>query len=118
MHSYALGAGNTSLHSQLGEKLLVEIALIGTDELSDEQILVGLAEIENYDRLGVEFNHLHRSLEFKIVRNENNEGILIVTSKEPITEPFLNFVLHIKTPQSGIIKEFSLLLDTPSAPNK
>lgn len=109
----AIGTSAPEVHSALGEPLLLIIPISGTSDLTDQQMQFSLADLETYKKLGITFEHSHQLLRFEAVRDENNDTTLKVTTREPIHEPYLHFVLRIKTPTNQLIKDVPVLLDTP-----
>ena len=109
----AIGAGTITVHSHLGQPLMLEMPLRGLGDLTDEQISIAIADLADYRKLGVEFSHSHQQLRFALLRKNDSEPLLLITSSQPIIEPYLDFVLHIKTPDNQLLKTITVLLDTP-----
>lgn len=109
----ALGLGNAVVHSAIGEKLLLEIPLLGSEELSKEEILIRIASPRDYQNLNVAYEAFHHSLRFTMVSSRQGSTTLVVTSTQPVTEPYLHFVLQLTTPDKTLLKDIALLLDTP-----
>ena len=113
--AYALGLGNVDLHSQLGEKLNATMPIIGMENWEITDINVAIASQETYKKLGIDFMPGHLKLNFQIKMNERHKPVLFITTKDSIKEPYLNFVLEVSSPQGRMLKNVSLLLDTPDA---
>lgn len=109
----AIGAGTPQVNSALGQPLNLVIPLSGVADYTDQQLQIALADPEIYETLGVDFKHLHQQLRFRQRPDDNNNMLLEVTTHRPVNEPYLHFVLHIKTPDSQLIKNIQVLLDTP-----
>ena len=116
--AFAIGLGQPALHSSLGQPLNVEVAILMTGDYSDEQLIFVIASMETYKQFGVEFSHLHHKLIFSIKQEvkqrEQGKKILVISTLQPINEPFVNFILEMRSPEGKVIKEMSLLLDTPN----
>lgn len=113
--AYALGIGDIRLHSSLNEPMNAEIPLVtsDTEELSD--IRVTLASPEAFARAHLDRNYLLTKLRFTAKKNPNGSYVISVSSKEPIREPFLDFMIEIYWPEGRLLREFTVLLDPPDS---
>lgn len=111
----AVGLGDIALKSYLGKPLQAEVALNDMGELSADQIKIKIGSEADYQALGVEYNYLHSQLKIEPFLR-NGHGYVRITTREPISEPYLNFVLNLHWPQGQVAREFTVLLDpTPTA---
>ncbi len=110
---YALGLGDIHLGSALNQRLNAEITvhLARTEELDD--IKIELASSEAFARAGLDRPFLLSGLRFSPVQNSDGETIIAVTSREPIREPFLNFLVEVNWPKGRLVREYTVLLDPP-----
>jgi pilus assembly protein FimV len=111
--SFALGLGEIEIDSALNERLQAVIPLIDVGDLQPDEIRVKLASQEDFQRVGVEPILSLGDLRFQVELGAAG-GIVRVSSERPITEPFLNFLVHLQWPQGRLLKEFTLLLDPPT----
>ncbi|BBM02662.1 FimV/HubP family polar landmark protein [Microbulbifer sp. GL-2] len=113
----ALGLGEIKLNSTLNQPLNAEIGLLQTRGLDDAEIKVRLAGPDEFDRAGVERSYLLTSLRFD-VDYSGAKPVVRVTSREPIREPFLNFLVETRWPSGRLLREYTLLMDLPAfSPN-
>ena len=112
--AYGLGLGDATLDSSLNQKLNADIQLTDVGQLSAIEILPSLATSADFKRAGVQRPAFLSKLRFDVVTGADNKPYIRVTSKEPVTEPFLNFLLEVHWPQGRLLKEYTLLLDPPS----
>ena len=107
----ALGVGDIRTQSSLNQTLRAEIplALSGNDRL--ENIQIRLASPEAFEQAGVERQHGLTQLRFKPVARPDGRHVIQVSSREAITDPFLDFLIEIDSPQGTVLREFTLLLD-------
>lgn len=110
--AFAIGLGKPTLHSALGEKLFIEIPVMGISNVDKDSLLFTVAPMETYQELGVDFHPSHHTLRFSTIPDSNGGLTLLVVSTQPINEPLLNFVIKMSTPAVEVIKEVSILLDT------
>lgn len=111
--SWSLGLGEIELASALNEKLNAEIELIDASGLQPSEILVSLASNEDFQRVGVERLFLLTDLRFEVTYGARGATIA-VSSSQPITEPYLNFLVEVLWPSGRLLKEYTLLLDPPT----
>lgn len=105
----ALGLGELTLESALSQPLKAEIELVDTRGLTGWELKPSLANQEDFDRAGVERVFFLTKIDFKV------EGDRIVLStREPINEPFLNFLIELNWPAGRVLREYTVLLDPPT----
>lgn len=109
----AIGVGDIHLQSFLGSPLQAEVPLSHLGDLGVDQLKVQLAAQDDYSTMGVEYTYLHSQLKIEPIV-KNGQGYVRITSTEPITEPYLNFVLSLRWPQGQLVREFTVLLDPPT----
>ncbi|WP_020411761.1 FimV/HubP family polar landmark protein [Microbulbifer variabilis] len=113
----ALGLGEIKLNSTLNQPLNAEIGLLQTRGLNDTEIKVRLAGPDEFNRAGVERAYLLTSLRFD-VDYSGAKPVIRITSREPIREPFLNFLVETRWPSGRLLREYTLLMDLPAfSPN-
>jgi pilus assembly protein FimV len=110
----AVGLGDLSLHSYLGKPFQAEVALSHMGDLSVDQLKVQIANEADYGALGVEYNYQHGRLRIEPF-TKDGQTFIRITSSEPISEPYLNFVLTLRWPQGQVVREFTVLLDPAPA---
>ena len=109
----ALGVGEIELNSHLNQRLRAEIPLVETGELSPEDVLVSLGSPEDFERAGVERFFYLTDMRFEVFSDGRGPRIRI-TSREPVTEPYLNFIVEVLWSKGRMLKEFTILLDPPT----
>ncbi len=110
---FALGLGDIQLHSALNEPLDADIELVSAapDELSS--LRASLASRETFSRYGLDRPASLQNIEFKLARSGDGRNILKVRSREPITEPFLSFLVDVNWSRGRLLREYTLLMDPP-----
>lgn len=104
----ALGLGELTLQSALNQPLKAEIELVDAKGLSEFDIKSALASQADFDRAGVDRAYFLTKISFKV---ENNR--IVLTSREAVNEPYLNFLIELNWPQGRILREYTVLLDPP-----
>jgi pilus assembly protein FimV len=113
MSAAALGLGNIEVRSNLNEPLKAEIALLSVSPGEIEDIRVELADLEDFERAGVERPYLLSRLRFRVIEDSKGKVHINVTSAQPIREPFLNFLVEVNWPKGRLLREYTVLLDPP-----
>jgi pilus assembly protein FimV len=109
----ALGLGELTLHSALDEPFDAEIELVNIGEADENQILVGLASKSDFARAGVTWEFHLLNLKFKTDLSDADRPVVKISSKEPIKEPYLDFVAQLQWPSGLLLREYTLFLDLP-----
>lgn len=109
----ALGLGGLTLKSYLNEPLSAEVKLLEIGNLDPTQIKVRLATREDFARAGVERAYFLTSLKFEVVDDGAGGAKLLVTSSDPVREPYLDFIVEARWPTGRLLREYTILLDPP-----
>lgn len=110
---HALGLGDVQLKSGLNEPLHAEIKLLNTGDLNASQIIIKLASAEDFARAGAERNFFLTNFKYDTHLDGKGGGVVKVTTKELVREPYLNFLLEAKWPSGKLVREYTLLVDLP-----
>ena len=110
----ALGLGEIDTRSALNERFAAEIELLDTRGLDPAEVLASLASTDDFRRVGVERFFFLTSLKFDVTRNARGNLVIKATSLQPITEPYLNFLVEVLWPSGRLLKEYTVLLDPPT----
>jgi pilus assembly protein FimV len=116
--SGALGLGGIQAQSALNEPFSAQIYLsdVATDEL--DTVKVSLASEVEFAKAGTERPFFLTNLKFRPQISSNGRAVIRVTSREPIKEPFLDFLVRVDWPKGQLIKEYTVLLDPPVTVNR
>lgn len=109
----ALGLGEIKLNSSLNQPLDAEIQLLHVRDLTEREILISVASPEEFERAGVERNFFVTDLQFKLELSAASGPVVRVTSRQPVREPFLNFIVSARWPSGKLLREYTLLVDLP-----
>ncbi|MDX1403924.1 MAG: FimV/HubP family polar landmark protein [Woeseiaceae bacterium] len=113
--SWALGLGDIRLSSALNEPLRAEIELLAASPEELDNLRVQLASVETFERYDITRPVFLSGLQFRIMRTGTANGNrVLVTSDEPITEPFLTFLVEASWTRGRLLREYTVLLDPPT----
>ena len=114
-NAWALGLGEIRLDSALNAPLRAQIELLSATPEELENLQVGLASQETFDRYGLDRPYYLQDLSFEVVKSGSTRGNYIrVSSAKPITEPFLTFLVEAVWSRGRLLREYTVLLDPPT----
>jgi pilus assembly protein FimV len=111
--AWAMGLGDIRLSSALNEPLRAEIELLTPTQDELRNLKIRLASAETFERYGLDRPVELMGLEF-LVSSGPDGSVVRVTSAEPITEPFITFLVEAEWTRGRLLREYTLLLDPPT----
>ncbi|HEX2242475.1 MAG TPA: FimV/HubP family polar landmark protein, partial [Gammaproteobacteria bacterium] len=111
--AWSLGLGDITVDTTLNQPLRAQIKLLSVslDELNNMQ--VSLASQATFERVGIERPFVLTQLHFQTKQTPDRGSIIEVTTKQPIREPFLDFLVEVEWPNGRLLREYTVLLDPP-----
>ncbi|MCK0164054.1 FimV/HubP family polar landmark protein [Marinobacter sp. S6332] len=109
----ALGLGEIELQSYLNEPMEAEIVLPQSRGVAPGDVFVNIAPEMAYQRLGLQRSPFVGKLRFNVVTGADGSLMVNVTSREPLREPYLNFLLELTWPNGRLMREYAVLVDPP-----
>lgn len=112
-NAIALGLGDIELKSALNQPFNAEVDLLSAteDELNELKVLLGSRQA--FSSAGIDRSGFLTRLKFTVTQNNANQPIIRITSREPVTEPFLDFLLEVAWSKGKLLREFTVLVDPP-----
>lgn len=107
---FSLGFGQITLHSYLNEPLDAEIDLIGIEGVDLNNTVAALAPTKDFEKIKLGRPFFLTKLKFQIMKQEGRAFIL-VTSTEPVQQPFLDFLVVLNWPEGRLVRGYTLLFD-------
>lgn len=108
----AVGLGDITLHSSLGQPLNADIELIDSAGLEEGDLSANLASADEFSRAGVDRIFFLNDLRFTPMFRGGRK-VIHVASTKAVTEPYLSFLVHVNRPGGQLLREFTVLLDPP-----
>lgn len=106
----ALQLGEVRVKSALDEPLVAEIP-IQLDNLSEARDLrAGLASQADFDKAGISRAGLDQ-LRFSIVDDSTGHKLVLITSQQPVSDPYLDFLIEVDNASGKLLREYTVLLD-------
>lgn len=113
--SWALGLGDIKLDSSLNEPLRAEIELLAATAEELTNLDIQLASGDTFQRYDLDRPLFLTRLNFTLVRSGRADGNVVrITSTEPITEPFVTFLVEASWSRGRLLREYTILLDPPT----
>ena len=109
----ALGLGELKLESFLNEPLDASVDLLNRGTLHEDEIKVRLATHEDFTKLGLERSYFLTSITFEVVSDESGNAKIMMSSDEPVLEPYLDFIVEARWPTGRLLREYTVLIDPP-----
>ncbi|MGH8252049.1 MAG: type IV pilus assembly protein FimV, partial [Steroidobacteraceae bacterium] len=109
----ALGLGEIRLSSALNEPLVAEIDLVAATPEELATLQAQLASTDVFQRYGLDRPAYLNSLEFTVGQGGQGRSVLLVRSRDAISEPFVSFLVDVTWPRGRLLREYTLLLDPP-----
>ncbi|HVJ63585.1 MAG TPA: FimV/HubP family polar landmark protein, partial [Tahibacter sp.] len=96
----------------MNEPLNAEIPVTGgPDETAS--LSVALAAAADFERVGLSRSRVQVPLEFTVAAGAKG-AVIKVTSKEPVRDPFLDFLIEVNWAKGKLLREYTVLLDPPT----
>jgi pilus assembly protein FimV len=109
----ALGVGDIHLESALNQEFdgYIDLLSVKSDEL--DGVKVQLASPDAFERAGMDRPFILSKLRFTPEVGPQGKTVIRVNSREPIREPFLNFLIEVNWAKGRLVREYTVLLDPP-----
>ena len=109
----ALGLGALKTTSGLNQPFDGRIEILGATAADYDTLVVKLADAQSFERAGVLREAVLLSLKFEVVETPVGNDFIRVSSRDPVREPFLNFLLELNWANGRMVREYTVLLDPP-----
>ena len=111
---WALGLGELTLESFLNEPLKAQVDLLNTGGLQADEIRIRLATSDDFERMGVDRAYFLTGIKFDVQVDQSGRGVIVVTSDDPVLEPYLDFIVEARWPSGRLLREYTVLVDPPA----
>jgi len=113
---FAAGFGQLQVYSYLNETLSAEIKLFGVDSFSNSQVIASLASPESFAQAKIARPFYLTKLDFEVIRTKEHGSYVYLSSRHPMQQPMVEFLINLHWPDGQIVRDFTILLD-PVPPN-
>lgn len=108
-----MGLGEMKVESYLDQPFKAEIELIDVGNTPLTGIQASIADPENFAHVGLDRAAVLSLLDFKIQKNKQGKVVIVIQSKERMTEPYMQMVIDLTWSKGQIYKVYTVLLDPP-----
>lgn len=110
----ALGLGEIELKSALNQPFNATIQLTHTGGLTEDEIITNLAARKDFENAGVDRIFFLTELKFGVYIESDTSGVIHITTRNPVDEPYLDFIIETQWPTGRMLREYTVLLDPPA----
>lgn len=110
---FALGLGKIDLKSGLDQPFDARIQLLSPTRDELDSLNVALADMDAFERAGIQRPFVLSELKFEVKENDHGADYIHVYSKDPIREPYLDFLVEASWSKGRLYREYTVLLDPP-----
>ena len=108
-YSLALNLGDTSEAASLGAALNLRIP-IEASGLSADQLIVKIAPTSLHIEQNVDYSSIPSDITLTV--DTDSKGIFaLVTTKKPINQPYIEFIVKLQSPSGTLYKRYQVMLD-------
>jgi len=111
--SFALGLGPITMRSSLNQPLDAEIDIHSAQPGDMDGFAVRLATAEDFGRVNVDRTSFLTSIQFKLRFRSDGSAYIHLTTRQAVTEPYLDFLIEARWPRGRALKEYTVLVDPP-----
>ncbi len=109
----AAGLGKLTVFSALGQPLKAEIELLALQKGEADSLSVRLPPAEVFRKANVEYSGALLSVKFSIEQRGEDRYVVVLSSGQPINEPFLDLMVELDWTTGRLVREYTFLLDPP-----
>jgi len=111
---HAVSLGDEFILSRLGDPVEIEIEVLQWEDINLERVQIVAASQREYDAFNLVWRPDIERLNFNLVGPDlDGEVRVLVSSRDPFTEPFLELLLILRWPGGSLLREYVLLFDPP-----
>ncbi|NNM20684.1 MAG: hypothetical protein HKO55_05380 [Gammaproteobacteria bacterium] len=110
--AHALALGEINLNSGLNEPLDAHIEVLSATPEEIRNLTATVASRETFERYGLDRPDFLSGLRFYVDR-DNGRDVLRVVSAQPMSEPFVTFLVEAQWRRGRLLREYTVLLDPP-----
>ncbi len=111
--AWAAGLGKLSVLSALGQPLKAEIEIVSLQRGEGDSLAARLAPGDAFRQANIELNQALLSVKFAVERRSGGQYVMVLTSGQPINEPFLDILVELNWANGRLVREYTFLLDPP-----
>jgi pilus assembly protein FimV len=111
---FALSLGEISLNSRVNEVLDANIELLELDGIEAVDIVISMGSQADFDLVDLERPAFLDQIQFEVQILSSDDGIVVLSTTEDITDPFLRIILNVSSPSGSFIRGYTIDMDSPT----
>lgn len=116
--SYAIVIQPVQVKSALGEPFYAEIAISDLGNVNLKDISVDVANPQVLADFGIAAGSYNQPLSMNVQAVSNDRGVIVIRSRQPINDPFVEFVVQVKAGQNTRLQRVNAMVDPPVTKKK
>jgi FimV-like protein len=115
--AFAVSLGDELILSRLGDPVEVEVEVLQWEEMDLERVQISAASAAEYEVFKLTWLPVLEHLNFNLIGPDLDGKVrVLISSRDPLDEPFLELLLVLRWPGGSLRREYVLLFDPPGAP--
>ncbi|HEY0963875.1 MAG TPA: FimV/HubP family polar landmark protein [Pseudomonadales bacterium] len=114
--AFAVSLGDEMILSRLGDPVEVEIEVLQWEDMDLERVQISAASQQEYEVFKLTWLPVLEHLNFNLIGPDLDGNVrVLISSRDPLDEPFLELLLVLRWPGGSLRREYVLLFDPPGA---
>jgi pilus assembly protein FimV len=113
--SAALGLGNLTVNSSLGQPLSARIELTSAAREELDSLAARVADPSLYRQNKLAYPGALAAARVTLERDTNGQPYLLIRTQSPVSEPFLDLLIEINWASGRLVRDYTFLLDPPGS---
>lgn len=110
----AVSLGDELILSRLGDPVEVEIEVLQWEDMDLDRVQITSASQQDYEVFNLVWLPVLEDLRFNLIGPDLDGAVrVLVSSRDPLNEPFLELLLVLRWPGGSLRREYVLLFDPP-----
>ncbi|WP_422098227.1 FimV/HubP family polar landmark protein [Variovorax sp.] len=111
----ALALGPLKVQSALGEPLRAEIDVTEITAAEADSLKINVATADAFKTAGVPYNPALRDVRATLQRRAGGQYVVRLNGSRPLNDPFIDLLLEANGSTGRIVRDYTVLLDPPTA---
>jgi FimV-like protein len=117
VETLAVSLGDELILSRLGDPVEVEVEVLQWEDMDLDRVQISAASREEYEVFKLTWLPVLEHLDFNLIGPDLDGNVrVLISSRDPLDEPFLELLLVLRWPGGSLRREYVLLFDPPGAP--
>jgi pilus assembly protein FimV len=110
---FAIGLGDIKIQSTLNAPLDAVIQLTSASKQELDELKIAIAPRESFQKMGIPRTAILDDIKFRVEQPAGGLPVIRVTTRQPVREPFLDFLIEASWSKGHLLRQYTLLVDPP-----